>query len=34
MEGANMNGKAIKTALSGITQESMTNGTMGDLWDK
>jgi hypothetical protein len=28
-----MNGKAIKTALSGITQETMTNGTMGDLWD-
>lgn len=28
-----MNGKAIKTALSGITQESMTNGTMGELWD-
>ena len=34
MEGANMNGKAIKTALSGITQESMTNGTMGELWEK
>ena len=32
--GEQMNGKAIKTALSGITQESMTNGTMGDLWDK
>jgi len=28
-----MNGKAIKTALSGITQETMTNGTMGELWD-
>ena len=28
-----MNGKAIKTALSGITQETMTNGTMGELWE-
>ena len=28
-----MNGKAIKEALSTITQESMTNGSMGELWD-
>ena len=28
-----MNGKAIKEALSGITQETMTNGTMGELWE-
>jgi hypothetical protein len=32
LEGAKMNGKTIKTALSGITQESMTNGTMSELW--
>ena len=28
-----MNGKAIKEALSTITQETMTNGTMGELWE-
>ena len=28
-----MNGKAIKTALNTITQETMTNGTMGELWE-
>ena len=28
-----MNGKAIKQALSTITQETMTNGTMGELWE-
>ena len=28
-----MNGKAIKEALSTITQEAMTNGTMGELWE-
>ena len=27
-----MNGKAIKATLSTITQESMTNGTMSELW--
>jgi hypothetical protein len=29
-----MQGKDLKIALSGITQETMTDGTMGDLWDK
>jgi len=28
-----MNGKAIKEVLSTITQETMTNGTMGELWE-
>jgi hypothetical protein len=29
-----MQGKDIKTALNGITQETMTNGTMSELWEK
>ena len=28
-----MQGKQIKATLSTITQESMTNGSMGELWD-
>lgn len=28
-----MNGKTLKNALSTITKESMTNGTMGELWE-
>ena len=28
-----MQGKQIKATLSTITQESMTNGTMGELWE-
>jgi len=28
-----MNGKTLKNALSTITHESMTNGTMGELWE-
>ena len=34
MKGTNMQGKELKAVLSTITAESMTNGTMSELWEK